>query len=122
MTQVADFLGGKGAFFGAQFQLGVSELLEDLTEAVEVLFPGGRKHDDIVEIEEARFPVETGEDAIHEAGEGGGSVAEAERDLVELEELATASTESCLFLVPLLDRDLPVSTLEIKGGKPASPM
>ena len=122
MTQVADFLGGKGAFFGTQFQLGVSESLEDLTEAVEVLFPCGGEHDDIVEIEEARFPVETGEDAIHEVGEGGGSIAEAKRDLVELKELVTASTKSCLFLVLLLDKDLSASTLEIKGGKPASPM
>ena len=98
MTQVANFLGGKGAFFGAQFQLGVSESLEDLTEAFEVLFPGGSEHDDIIEIEEARFPVKTGEDAIHEAGEGGGSAAEAEIDLVELEELATASTKSYVSL------------------------
>ena len=87
-----------------------------------MLFSCGGEHDDIIETEEARFPVKTGEDTIHEAGEGGGSVAEAKRNLVKLEELATASTENCLFLVPLLDRDLPVSTLEIKSGKPASPV
>ena len=87
-----------------------------------MLFPCGNKHDDIVEIEEARFPVKTSENTIHEAGEGDGSVAEAEGDLVKFEELATASTKSCLFLVLLLDRDLPVSTFEIKSGKPASPM
>ena len=91
-------------------------------KSVEVLFPCGSEHDVIIEIEEARFPVKTGEDTIHEAGEGGRSVAEAKRNLVKLEELATASTESCLFLVPLLDRDLPISTLEIKSGKSASPM
>ena len=122
MTQIADFLGSKSALLGTQFQLGVSESLEDLTEVVEVLFSCGGEHDDIIKIEEARFPVETGEDAIHEAGEGGVSIAEAKRNLVELEELATASTKSRLFLVPLLDRDLPVSTLEIKSGKPAGPM
>ena len=122
VTQVADFLGGKGALFGAQFQLGVSEALEDLTEAVEMLFPCGGEHDDIIEVEETCFPVETSEDAFHEAGEGGGSIAEAKRDLIKFEELASTSTKSCLLLVPLLDRDLPVSTLEIKGGKPASPM
>ena len=87
-----------------------------------MLFPCGGKHNDIIEIEEAHFPVETGEDAIHEVGEGGRSIAEAKRNLVELEELATASTKSRLLLVPLLDRDLPVSTLEIKSGKPAGPM
>ena len=87
-----------------------------------MLFPCGGEHDDIIEVEEARFPVKTGEDAIHEAGEGGRSVAEAKGDLVKLEEMATACAKNCLFHVPLLDRDLPVSTLEIKSGKPASPM
>ena len=105
-------------FFGTQFQLSVSQSLEDLTEAVEVLFPCGGEYDDIIEVEEACFPVKTGEDAIHEAG-GGGSVAEAKGDPVKLKELATACAKRCLFLALLLDRDLPVSTLEIKSGKPA---
>ena len=87
-----------------------------------MLFPCGSKHDDIIEIEEAHFPVKTGEDTIHEAGEGGVGVAEAKGDLVEFEELATAGTKSRLLLVPLLDRNLPISTLEVKSGKPASPM
>ena len=122
MTQVADILGGESAFFGTQFQLSVSQSLEDLAEAVEVFFPCGGECDDIIEVEEACFPVKTSEDATHEAGEGGGSVEEAKGDLVKLKELATACAKSCLFLVPLLDRDLPVSTLEIKSGKPASPV
>ena len=87
-----------------------------------MFFPGGGEYDDIIELEEACFPVETSEDAIHEAGEGGGSVAEAKGDLIKFKELATACAKRCLFLVPLLDRDLPVSTLEIKSGKPASPV
>ena len=87
-----------------------------------MFFPGGAKYDDIIEVEEACFPVDTGEDAIHVAGEGGGSVAEAKGDLIKFKELATARAKRCLFLVPLLDRDLPVSTLEIKSGKPASPV
>ena len=58
--------------------------LEDLTEAVEMFLPHSGKDDDVVQIKEARFPVEAGEDAIHEAEEGGRSVAEAKRDLVEL--------------------------------------
>ena len=68
--------------------------------------------------------METGEDAIHihEEGEGGGSVAEAEWDLVELKELAAAGTEGRFLLVPLLDRDLPVSALEVKSGKPTGPV
>ena len=122
MSQVADLLGGESAFFGTQFQLSVSQSLEDLTETVEVLFLCGGEYDDIIEGEEAGFPVKTGKDAIYEAGEGGGSVAEAKGDMVKLKELATACAKRCLFLVPFLDRDLPVSTLEIKSRKPASPV
>ena len=66
--------------------------------------------------------METGKDAIHEVGEGGGGVAEAERDLVELKELAAAGTEGRFLLVSLLDRDLPVSALEVKSEKPAGPV
>ena len=66
--------------------------------------------------------MEAGEDAIHEAGEGSGSIAEAEGDLVEFKELSPTYTERCLLLIPLHDRDLPVSTLEIKSGKPVSPV
>ena len=61
----------------------MSETLEDMAEVGEVLLPGGSKDDDIVQIKEAGFPVETGEDAIHESGEGGGSVAEAKGYLVK---------------------------------------
>ena len=87
-----------------------------------MLFPCSGEYNDIIEVEEACLTVETGEDAIHEAGEGGGSVAEAKGDLIKLKELATACAKRRFFLIPLLDRDLPVSTLEIKSGKPASPV
>ena len=85
----------------------MSEVLKDLTEAVEMFLLHSGKDDDVVHIKEARFPVEACEDTIHEAGEGGRSVAEAERDLVELKELAAAGAECRFLLVPLLDRDLP---------------
>ena len=55
--------------------------------------------------------METGKDAIHEVGEGGGDIAETKRDLVEFKELAAAGMEGRFLLVPLLDRDLPVSLL-----------
>ena len=58
VSQVADLLGGESAFFGAQFQLSMSQSLKNLTEAVEVFFPGGGEYDDIIEVEEARFPNE----------------------------------------------------------------
>ena len=100
----------------------MSETLENLAEAVEVLLPGSGEDDDVVQVEEAGFPVETSQDAVHESGEGSRSIAEAKGNLVKLEQLAAADAEGCLLLVPLLDRDLPVSALEIKSGEPASPM
>ena len=75
-----------------------------------MFLPGGGKDDNVVQIKEARFPVEAREDAIHEAGEGSGSVAETKWDLVELVQLPTASTKRCFLLIPLHDWDLPVPT------------
>ena len=55
--------------------------------------------------------MEAREDAIHEAGEGGRSVAETKWGLVKLVQLPTAIMKCCLLLIPLHDRDLPVPTL-----------
>ena len=84
MAQVTDLLGGEGAFFGAKLEFSVSQSLEDLAEAGKVFFPSCGKHDDVIEVKETRFPVKAGEDAIHEAGEGSGSVTEAEGELIKL--------------------------------------
>ena len=83
VPQITDLLGGESALFGAKFQFGVSQLLEDLTKTGQVFLSCGGEHDDVIEAEETRFPVETREDAVHKAGEGGGSLAEAKRDLIE---------------------------------------
>ena len=48
--------------------------LEDLPKTGEVFLPRGEEDDNVIEIEEARFPVETRKDAIHEAVEGGGAL------------------------------------------------
>ena len=122
MAVVTDLSGCKGTSVGAELEFCVSETLKNLEEAVEVLLPGSGEDDDVVQVKEARFPVETGEDTVHEEGEGGRSVAEAKGNLVEFKQLAAAGVEGRLLLVPLLDRDLPVSALEIKSGKPAGPM
>ena len=89
----------------------MSQPLEDLPETGEVFFPCGGKYDDVIEVEETYFLVETIEDAIHEAGEGDGGITETKRDLVELVQLPTAGTKRRLLLIPLHDRDLPVPTL-----------
>ena len=47
VAEVADLLGGEGALVGAQFQLCVSEALEDLTEAVKVFLPRSGEYYDI---------------------------------------------------------------------------
>ena len=62
----------------------VSEMLEDLAEAVEVLLPGGGEDDDVIQVKEAGLPVETGEDTVHESGEGGRSIAEVKGNLIKL--------------------------------------
>ena len=122
MPEVSDLSCCKRAFVRIELELCVPETLEDLAEAGEVLLPGGAKDDNIVYIKEAGLPVETGEDAIHESGEGGWSVAEAKGYLVKLKELTTAGAEGRLLLVSFLNRDLPISALEAKSGEPAGSM
>ena len=82
MAEVTDFFCHKSAFFGAEFELCGAKTLEDLSKAGEVLFPGGGEDDVIIQLEEADFPVEASQDAVHEPGERSGSVAEAKRNLV----------------------------------------
>ena len=48
MAEVADLPGCEGTFVGAEFELCMSETLEDLAEAVEVIFPGSGEDDDVV--------------------------------------------------------------------------
>ena len=100
----------------------MAEPLEDLSEAGEVLFPGGDEDDDIIEVEEAGFPVEFSQDSIHEAGEGGRSVAEAKRYLIKFEKLAAACKEGSLLFILLLHGDLPIPAFQVEGGEPASTM
>ena len=83
MPEVADLSCGECTFISTELELCVPEMLEDLAEAGEVLLPGGGEDDDVVQIKEAGLPVETSEDAIHESGEGGGSVAEAKGYLIK---------------------------------------
>ena len=119
---ITDLFGGESAFLCPQLEISVPQSLEDLAEPSEMFLPCGGEDDNVVKIKEARFPVETREDAIHEVGEGGGSVAETKWDLVKFVQLPTAGTKCCLLLIPLHDRDLPVPTLQVQGGEPASPV
>ena len=66
--------------------------------------------------------MEAGQDAIHEAAEGGRSVTQTKGDLIKLEQLPAARSECSLRLVLLCDGHLPVPTLEVQGGKPFVPM
>ena len=103
VAQVPDLFCGKGALFGLQLEIGMPESLEGLPESSEVLFPGGRKDDNIVEVKQACFPVEAGEDATHQAREGGRSVTKTEWDLIKFVQLPTAGTKGGLCFVALLD-------------------
>ena len=71
MPEVADLSGCEGTFISTELEFRMSEMLEDLAEAVEVLLPGSGKDDDVVQVKEAGLPVETGEDMVHEPGGGG---------------------------------------------------
>ena len=122
MAQVADLLRRKGAFFSLQLEIGVSEPLKDLTKSSEMFLPSGGEDDYIVEVEQARLPVEAGEDAIHEAREGGRSVAKTEGDLVKFVQLSAAGTKGGLCFITLRDGHLPIPALKVEGRKPSSPM
>ena len=84
MPEVADLSGCKGTLIGTELEFRVPETLEVLAEAVEVLLPGSGEDDVVVQVKEAGLPVETGENTVHESGEGGGSVAEAIGNLIKL--------------------------------------
>ena len=100
----------------------MAEPLENLSEAGEVLFPGGGEYDDIIEVEEAGLPVEHSQDSIHASGEGSRSVAEAKRYLIKFEQLAAARTEGSFLFILLLYGDLPIPAFKVEGGEPASTM
>ena len=99
MTEVADLLSRECALFGSKSEVG------------EVLFPSGGEDDDIIEVEEAGFPVEPSQDSIHEAGDGGRTVAEAKRYLAKLRKLVAAGTNGSLLLVLFFYGDLPIPAL-----------
>ena len=98
------------------------EPLKDLAKSSEVLLPSGGEDDNIVQIEQARLPVKAGKDAVHEAGEGGRSVAKTKDDLVKLIQQTAASPKGGLCLVLLRDGHLPIPALEVQGGEPLSSM
>ena len=66
--------------------------------------------------------MESCQDSVHQAGEGGRSVAETEGYLIELKELSAACAESGLLLALFLDGDLPVPAFEIQRRKPVGAM
>ena len=59
MAEIADLLCRKRALLGSEFELGVAESLEDLSEAGKVLLPRGDEDDDVVQAEDAGFPVQS---------------------------------------------------------------
>ena len=66
--------------------------------------------------------MDTGEDAIHEAREGGRSVAKTEWDLIKFIQLSTAGTKGGLCFITLRDGHLPIAALEVESRKLSSPM
>ena len=122
MTQVTDLFGAECALCGPQFEFGVPQPRKNLAEPGEVLFPSGREDDDVVEVKEARLPVEACQNSIHEAGKGGWSVAEAKGNLVELKQLPSAGSKSSFLFVLLGYGHLPIATFQVQRGEPLGPM
>ena len=122
MAQVTDLFGGEGALRGPQFELGMPQPLEDNAEPSEVLIPSGREDNNVIEVKEARFPMEAGQDLIHEAGKGGRSVAETKGNLVELKQLPAAGSKRSFLFVLLCYRHLPISTFQVQSREPFGPM
>ena len=87
VAQIADLFCGKSSLLGPQFKISVPESLKDLPESSEVFLPCGGEDDDVIQIKQARFPVEAREEAIREAGEGGGCIAKTKWDLIEFVQL-----------------------------------
>ena len=77
VSLITDFCCSEGAFFSSQFQFSLPQTVEDLTEVSHMFLPGLGEDDDVVQIEEAGLPMQSGEDAIHEAGEGGGGALQS---------------------------------------------
>ena len=120
VAQIADLFCVKSTLLGPQFKISVPESLKDLPESSKVFLPCGGEDNDVIQIKQARFPVEAREEAIHEAREGGGSVAKTKWDLIKFVQLPTAGTKGGLFLITLLYWNLPIATLKIQGAKPPS--
>ena len=59
--------------------------------------------------------MEAGEDAIHEAREGGRSVAKTEWDLIKFVQLSTAGMKGGLCFITLRDWHLQIAALEVEG-------
>ena len=66
--------------------------------------------------------MEAGQNAIHEAGEGGRGITQTKGDLVEFEQLSTARSKRGLSFVLFSDRHLPVPTFKVQSREPLSPM
>lgn len=68
---------------------------------------------DVIYVDHAYLPVEARQNHVHGALEGGRGVGETERHDQKFEE-SVSCDKGCLFLVFLLDRDLPISGGEVK--------
>ena len=83
------------------------------TCSLQMLFPSGREDNNVIEVEKARLPVEAGQNSIHEAGEGGWSIAKTKGNLVKLIQLTAAGSERSFLFVLLCYGHLPIATLQV---------
>ena len=122
MAEVADLPGCESTFVGAELELRVSETLEDLAEAVEVLLPSSGEDEDVVQVEEAGFPVDTGRTRSMSLEKVAGELQRPKRSWLTSNNWTLLVQKAVFSLSCSWIGDLPVSTLEIKSGEPAGPM
>ena len=84
-------------FDGFQAEIALAAAHEDLADAVEVLDPAVRPNDDVVEVDEAEDPLQTGEGGVHHALEDARRIAEAEGHHAELVQPTVANKRRAQF-------------------------
>ena len=85
--------------------------------ATQVIVEGTTQHDDVVDVDEAVRPLETGQDEVHQPLERYGSVTQPEWHDLELEQ-SLGRAESGLLSVDFVHFHLPVTTQKVERAEP----
>ena len=118
VTEKFDRVAEKSAVLNLQGDASLSESGEDFVDMTNVAIQSFGEDYDIVEIDETRLPLETGEDDIERSLECGRCVSETERH-VDVLKLAGVAHKGGFVTVFFNDGRLPITVKGIEGGKDA---